>query len=454
MSKNKRSWKKIIPEVFDELNKSTLDENDLSFNSLTSKLGKQIILTQKYLILINEMTESVLPSDKGIFSDNRDILKIIDKTKLQQIMKQVVIDNWEELNYIETEDVTNTIKQIKDTIRSIIEQGLELERIFYYPASTLGFEKHKPLEIGNITITSREHWIQKVNFPAFKQENHIYQYGDEIKWKQDIEKLLNNNDKSSDIGNISKFAEIIYPIIKQHRSVISISLPDMDTDYAHRYGKILAQTVLDSISLLFNKDCFHQQILSDERIESVMSYKLLEINNYLSLPGKSLSNRVPIISGKKALSTIENNDKYMNSLKIVLGGVMSPNLSKHPKLSERWVTALHWYAEGCRELHDYIALPKMATALDILFQAGSQTPITVVFKKIYGDSSDIENLVKRIYGDGRSQILHGLSSEKFNRLEEARRESTRYIREVLIRALMWLPNYDGVDDNHGFRKLV
>ena len=183
-------------------------------------------------------------------------------------------------------------------------------------------------------------------------------------------------------------------------------------------------------------------------------HSIIEVGGYLNLPGWSLGPNMPILDMADIRDHIAKNDQYILAVGTFLINEIDPSSSKYSNLSKRWLTALNWLAEGCREVSDSVAIAKIATSLDVLSCGGKSNGILKMLTNLLDISSDyvvistpnprtLKNVVYEVYEEGRSQILHG---NKFDRLEQfgRLRDYAFYLTSrALAEAAMRLIGYDG-----------
>ena len=205
-----------------------------------------------------------------------------------------------------------------------------------------------------------------------------------------------------------------------------------------------------------------QQALHEERLGPIHTHRLIETNGNLWFPGSGLSDRFNGISKARldeAMATIES---FIPSIASILDGLLNPEQHSYPKLAIRWATALDWFGEACRESSDAVAIAKLGTSLDVLSNGGKFGGISDMVSTLIGvDGSEIavkgdkpqtlDQLIKQIYDDGRSKVLHGTYYDRLESLEAERKFAYEVARNTLISAAMCLYEYEGNDDDKAFR---
>ena len=148
----------------------------------------------------------------------------------------------------------------------------------------------------------------------------------------------------------------------------------------------------------------------------------------------------------------------------ILNALVDPASTKYPNLSKRWATALDWMAEGSREKNDAVALAKIASSLDVLACGGKFSGILDMLTHLtkISDSTVVVNgrkprtlrqVVKDIYDNGRSQILHGTHVDRLKSFEESKGYAVFFARLALIESALRLDKFTGVDGDKEFRTM-
>jgi hypothetical protein len=261
--------------------------------------------------------------------------------------------------------------------------------------------------------------------------------------------------------------ESVFSAIKKTPAMIKITIEGYERDYSYKLANLIAKTTLDSISLLFNKDVFYQQILLSERTVPVMTHGIIETDGNLWLPSSSLSSRIHSMSPNDANISLQKSDnkKTIQAISKILFALKNPEESNYPKLSSRWATALDWYAEGIREQNDAIALAKIASSLDVLSKGGKNKGILDMLKKLFNVSENhiilkdikkeisLKEFVAEMYDDGRSKILHGTHHQRLKSFKKQREQASVIARIALLECLFLLDDYMEEDLEDGFREL-
>jgi hypothetical protein len=236
-------------------------------------------------------------------------------------------------------------------------------------------------------------------------------------------------------------------------------------NFSRKLARLVVKTALDATSLGFGApECFHQQALHDERLPPVGSNSLVETNGFLWFPGSSLGKRIPTLDLQRVKQGLADMTPMLQAFGAVLEGLAEPSTHKHPKLASRWATALDWFGEGSRESSDAIAIAKLGTCLDVLSCGGKNAGIRDMAVHLTGVSAKtqvvnggrprtLEQLVKDIYDDGRSKILHGTYHDRLESFATARQQAAYLARALLIESAVRLQKYSGSDDDRAFKTI-
>lgn len=440
--------KDILAELIYELG----NFEDFGFNFMTSRNGVQCGLTPTSIKLFYQLSEIIHINDPEV--------RTIELDSFIEIVKQCTIDFYTEKKFTNfSKNQLKTIQDLKQYIKSATQNKITTYT-HYIPVHTLGFEKIKTLELGNVSIMSIETWIDSVNIKG----RDCFENFD---WKKYLKDSLNKKTPEAPKEPCDWMIKSIFGAIEKAPAMVMVTIKNFEKDFSYKLANIIAKTTLDSISLLFNKDVFYQQILLSEKATPFMTHGIVETNGNLWLPSSSLSRRIPIISPKQSSEELlkSENQKFIQGITKVLFALENPEKANHPKLSSRWATALDWYAEGIREQNDAIALAKIASSLDILSNGGKYKGILDMLKNVFDISENeiilndikkeisLKEFVKEIYDYGRSKILHGTHYERLKSFKKQREQASIIARIALFGCLFLLDDYTGEDLESGFREL-
>ena len=350
-------------------------------------------------------------------------------------------------------------------LKLLIEERLASianEHTHYFPAWTLGMERVSPFSLGPVTFLNRSDWIDSVDFPQYGKDHYLNQPEANHRWKEILKDALQNpNDGSS----IEGLANAVYSAIVGCPALVKVTVRGYEREFSRKLARLVAKTALDAISLGFGApECFLQQALQDERLPPAGSDRLVETKGFLWLPGSSLGKRITSQPPERVRQALDDMTSIIPAFAAILDGLLDPSSHPHPKLANRWATALDWFGEGNRESSDAIALAKLGTCLDVLCCGGKNDGIREMVIHLTGTSSEtqvvrgnrprtLKQLVKDIYDHGRSQILHGTHYDRLESFAAERQYATYLARIVLIECAVRLQHYGGSDEDKAFRTI-
>ncbi len=323
-------------------------------------------------------------------------------------------------------------------------------------------ERVSPFSLGPVTFLNRSDWIDSVDFPQYGKDHYLNQPEANHRWKEILKDALQNpNDGSS----IEGLANAVYSAIVGCPALVKVTVRGYEREFSRKLARLVAKTALDAISLGFGApECFLQQALQDERLPPAGSDRLVETKGFLWLPGSSLGKRITSQPPERVRQALDDMTSIIPAFAAILDGLLDPSSHPHPKLANRWATALDWFGEGNRESSDAIALAKLGTCLDVLCCGGKNDGIREMVIHLTGTSSEtqvvrgnrprtLKQLVKDIYDHGRSQILHGTHYDRLESFAAERQYATYLARIVLIECAVRLQHYGGSDEDKAFRTI-
>lgn len=350
-------------------------------------------------------------------------------------------------------------------LKSLIEErvaSISNEYTHYFSAWTLGMESSAPYSLGPVTFLNRADWIDSVDFPQQGKDSYLNQAEANNRWKEILKDALQ---KPKDDSTIEGLANVVYGAISQCPVLIKVSIRGYELNYSRKLAKLVGKTALDAISLGFGApECFLQQALQEERLPPVGSNSLIETKGFLWLPGSSLGKRIPTLHYQRVKQAIADMAPILPAFAAILEGLVDPSNHPHPKLANRWATALDWFGEGNRESNDAIALAKLGTCLDVLSNGGKFAGIKDMIVHLAGVSEStrviegrrprtLGQLVRDIYDNGRSKILHGTQYDRLESFSTERQNAAHLARIALIESAVRLKNYSGIDEDKAFRTI-
>lgn len=445
---------RIHPEGFFDGKAWAVEDNFPNF--IVARNGHERYFTKKAISALSTISEILYENDKNIS-------QILELGEFNKIVKQCVADlhveGGHELN--SPTGVSMARKQLLDFVMQKLSKT-PLEFTHYFPAWTLGMENEQPFILGPVTIMTREQWIDSVEFHPKLIDRYLDMQEENAKWKDILKKSL--KEKAED-ASIKGLAMPIYSAIRACPSILKITIKGYEHNLSKKAAEIVCKTALDAISLLFgSREYFHQQALGDERLQPIESSSILETDGHLLLPGYSLGPRFRRLSYPHVHNHLTANTDHLEAIAQIIWAIVDPSTSKHPNLSKRWASALDWMAEGNRERNDAVALAKIATSLDVLACGGKYKGILEMLLHLTGIPGEeiivkgrhpkkLREIVKDIYDNGRSQILHGTHVDKLISFEAWKGYAATLSRIALLETAVRLNKFTGKDSDKEFRTI-
>ncbi len=436
-------------EVIEEIKLANADPKPwLEEGGLPDFVGTESGIT----VFFNKSTKNALWDLSSLIFQNRPESAVkIDKNKFYLLARTCIAEMYS--SHV-AEGKSFGIKPYRD-LKAAIEKRISARPFtHYYPATCMAIDRLSPLVVGPVTIFSTRDWIDQVKFSEFAIDKYNDSPEANRKWK---EILLNAISSNSEVTELEGLANSLYLAVKDTPAVVKVTVDGYEQDYSRRFGKIAAKTTLDALSLgLASRNSFFQQTLQDEHLPPYRIHSIIETEGNLWLPGSTFSDRFCTHSESQIIEVINRMNDLFGPFGNILQGVIDPRSHRHKKLTNRWATALDWFAEGMREDNDAIAVAKIGTSLDVLSNGGKCAGILQMISKLTGTSADfqsvkgirprtLEELISDIYEYGRSQILHGNHYDRMMSFDSLRTHSTFIARAVLLEAVILLHNYEGPD---------
>lgn len=354
-------------------------------------------------------------------------------------------------------DDKQSLRASKRLLKNTLDTSIETAAgrvTYYFPAWTTGFEENTSFSFGPIIITDIRGWLKLVEIYSGIDDEVL-----DPTWK---DALLGGAPQPSS-RRTKNLLHAIDEALGTCDVVIAVPVVGFEMEYARKLARIVSKTCLDTVSLLHQSiDVFQRQSLYDERLSPLDSRTLFEIDGYLNISGKTnLRHRMG--PGQLSFVTEEINIHH-GAIEKVVDGLLSERTATHPKLSARWATALNWFAEGCREPDDAVALAKIGTSLDVLSYVGKKEGIIQMACNLANAergnvvtsgalSMTLEGLIGRVYEYGRSQVLHGNHVDRLKSFADDRRVASQLTGHVLREALIRFGKYEGADVDDAFRAM-
>ena len=447
-----------LQKLMDELDRihpmGNLDAKTLDANTIPtiqkSVNGIQRCFTKAALLSVRRISDNIYASQPHY--------KItLKKEKFFSLVLQSVTD----LHTVVPTSKGNIGTSLLADLNNLIDnrfKNLTKDFTIYFSARTLNIEQTRNFSVGPVIFQTRETWIKKVDFS--KQAKEEIDKTEKKDWKKrTLSSLKKRNPKK-----ITGLSSYIYPAIKNSPSILEVSTSGFEQQQSKVLAKVACKAALDSLSLCAEDPGLpFQLLLQEDRSFSVEKFSLLAINNSLFLPGSSFRPGIFPPSEELVDDILLNCQPLLDACGAAIAAILDASTHPAPKLAGRWITALNWFGEGCREEDDAIALTKIASCLDILACGGKYAGILAMLCHLSQKAADtliisyppltLANLVKKVYDQGRSQILHGSRYDRLEEHSEERGYANLLARFALQECILRWHRYTGLDDAKAFRSI-
>ncbi|MEZ5898507.1 MAG: hypothetical protein R3D51_03340 [Hyphomicrobiaceae bacterium] len=140
----------------------------------------------------------------------------------------------------------------------------------------------------------------------------------------------------------------------------------------------------------------------------------------------------------------------------VLDFILSPTGQvARPKLMNTFAQAVMWFHEGCRETVSLMAIVKFTATMDALAGGHGEPAICRVITARLGlkpqdpirrNGPTLSEVIKKIYGDGRSRTVHG-TNDKFGwDWSDTEGQAEQFAKLCLLSCMDWASQNTAVDD--------
>lgn len=409
----------------------------------------------------NEASELLSKLAKNIFTNRKENNVKLELQAYLKELRQALVD----LLTNESNDTIDGGKRDLPILKEMVEDRVEKipAKFIHITPTSLNFPSgYSRINLGPVTIYKLDDWVATTNLKMDGSSDWKDSFFDKNHIKPDISQihdaLTSKGHKISEekYDASTLIAEFETPFDK----VIEIQIEGYQQQLSYKLGKLLSKTAVDSMNLAFASDerLFKNQLISYEKKPVVFEKTLSIFKDRLLSSTKNYYNPQPQEPGSDF-------KKYCDSIKEVISSIV--NADNKSKLSQRWTTSLDWFAEGCRESDDAIAITKMVTALDVLAQASDWRPIAEMLSNLLNVNEDkivfklkpedrelsLSKSVKTIYSDSRSRFVHGNLVDKLESYTNERLIAFSLTRSALIEAAISLKNYKGSLDDKAFRTM-
>lgn len=447
----------VLQTILLELSKANgpvegqLSLDDYLPNFVVTRSGVERHFTRAAQSALNELAER-------LFADGKGYQELIRLPQFSQMVRACVADLHADGKFA---GLGSTERADLKLLKAEIEVRLGNVSMPFghaFPATTLGLEQAGAYQVGPVEIRSVGAWLEAVNLSQKTCKMHGIEPSSD--WKSELLKLLAGTRKD-ERPNAPKHLKAFVEAMHGCDAVVSVGIFGLEQPYSREVGRMVARTALDGVSLLARRgrNAFSQQTLSDERLPPLRVHSLLVFEGE-DWVGGSWSERAIPVARAGSRERVFGNGKLYAALCDVVSCLLDSRCHPHPQLAMRWAAALEWFAEGCREASTSIAVTKLATSLDVLTCGSNGYGITKMLSNILdcqdsdqvfdGVSDGLSTIVQRIYGGGRSQLLHGTQVDRRIPFDTERAQAQVLGATALLNLLERLASYQGPDTESAF----
>jgi hypothetical protein len=257
-------------------------------------------------------------------------------------------------------------------------------------------------------------------------------------------------------------------VLSEYDWVAAIEIPISDIQRGHDRAKRIVKLALLGLAILIADDEWPVAIrVVDELVPAPISRRFAESRGsmfsgtYKHLPGVALK---PGFGAQFLRDCAE----HLHWLGACLAAY-TDEAGLHATIQERWLSALYWYGLGCDQDDDFAAVVNFGAALDTVLGDGNERgpsikqSMAALFKKqgrevfVECPRLTLDAVVDRVYGEGRSRVIHGGIPTLSSDLVDLRQLGRNVTRVVILELGDRLRTYVGkhrFDDWSVFRRLL
>ncbi|WP_440222784.1 hypothetical protein ACQQ2N_17150 [Dokdonella sp. MW10] len=333
-----------------------------------------------------------------------------------QLVRQALVDGHCDGRL--TRSSTTLLADVRAMVAAAVEAS-QRPLIHSFPAWSVDIGE-RVVEVGPAVIYPLAQWLERQRFTPKVAEAFFTDELPEEGWAQRFHEYLSGARAEEYLDP----ACMLSGVIGEATHVVEVAMPPRETVLSRHQARLLAQASLDCIALILERPVFHRHwVLRDQPTSPEFYDDITAFQSGLSPPNaRKRFHRSPF-SKPQNKAMLDQYASHVAACAHVLHVVRTddqaaPNLG----LAHRWLSALQWASEAAREPNDAMSSTKFATSLDILASASKSHPIVDMVTNLLRITADVRlvrptpqhpegmtlrQAVERLYGEGRSQVLHG-----------------------------------------------
>jgi hypothetical protein len=378
----------------------------------------------------------------NIWQNDPTLKKTVDANSFLRVTLDCLGEILPEL--LEVDNVTKeSIKNLRNRIFSKLKEK-QLPVTHYFPCWLFRDPQVTKFNIGSIEFMQLSNWLPKV-----EQASKMHQ-----KWIHEVQEYWQGKRVSDALED--EASKVVVSAVDNCFWIAAVRIEKHEEKKSYERARFAVRLALDALGLTIKPSQAKNLQLKAEANPPSAIRKLSQPDGHNLYYGADFNSSG---IGESANQLLETNSNFLIAAGQLIETIVSLESGRNTrKLDERWLNALYWYGEACREPTDFIALVKLGVSLDILTK-GEKRGICKFTCKLFGkkdsdpitrDGTTLKQIVEDLYSEGRSQIAHG---SKLGILEDysfSRQRSSFFVRDVLREAIVRLSNYQGEDELEGF----
>ncbi|MBU2959140.1 hypothetical protein Q4511_10865 [Paracoccus sp. 1_MG-2023] len=313
-------------------------------------------------------------------------------------------------------------------------------RVYAFSCSMFEEGKFEPFSIGPVSFSSRQSWI------TLSEQNKLI----DVKTANRARQRLKGEELDV-LGGVNAFYErdLFELVLGPSRNVCSVTTQSLGLGTSEKRAAETANLAITVLSLFEpSASVFHRSSFlaydTSPYLKKVMSFA----RDQKILAGSSRSHYPPSSLDSEEFSKfLQRQQPELNVAGEALSyGVMSDDRASRPRISHAIRTSLIWFRRGCIDNDDRAAIVFFSAALDALSPRGKLRGITDLVCQTLGkkptdalwlDGPEIHKLLKDIYDQGRSRLIHGTSDRTNRDWSQLRKEAELVAKWCLLGALIF-----------------
>lgn len=353
----------------------------------------------------------------------------------------------------------DVIEQILGAIdASITSQTTSVEDAEYaFGCSLFGDHSMPTFSIGPVRFENRADWIERKKSDG-GISNSDYEQVKRIWSKTVSDQEVNSRDKFRQDAIVDAIGNAPY--------VCSVSVRGLPKETGREKALTVARFALAAISLIWNRpsSALEGIGLSYDRQPYIKRNLSFSKNGLRGGGGKwSHSPHGPFVEAEKWKDLLREYNSIFTVSGQVFDYILTPdNYKSRADVFKVLSLAFIWFHAGSREEDNLIAIVKYAACLDTLSNGGETRGICRLITKQLGiaaedpifknDDRRMIDVVKHIYGYGRSRTMHGSNDRFGHDWSTIRTEAELLVRHCLVYCLSWAGSNPTVNDPDCFSR--